>query len=176
VTSVNSVATLTSHMLDQTKQNDAQFCALPPANRSAFIEVFAAGRRQIERIMSPKIGSPAAPTKCNRRPPNDLRSPAKNSHRQNPTNPEPNDQLLAIVGDPTNKSDQTTARHSSINNHQSTIPPPPKTATSATRCRRRNRFLRHVRFARGIDFKWRFTRGRSLVRGEKCIRSSTQRI
>jgi hypothetical protein len=83
---------------DKMKQNDAHFCR--PANEAGpgSQEPLAEDRRQNDRILSPRMGPPTAPTTCKRRPQNDLRSAPKTSQRQNSIIPERQGILLRILG------------------------------------------------------------------------------
>jgi len=103
VRSSPSVTSVVNPDFNQMKQNDISFCCLMSVNRPGFLGPIAHGNRQNGRIMSPKTGSPAAATKCNRWPPNDLRPAPRNGRKQNLRILERQHVLLPTVADPRDK-------------------------------------------------------------------------
>jgi hypothetical protein len=91
-------------MPNKTKQNEAQFCRPSRAFLPVISETFDLRRRQNARVMSPKMGPPAAATKPNRWPPNDLRLAPRKCRKQNSTILGRQHDLSPTVPDPTDKT------------------------------------------------------------------------
>ena len=93
-------------MTNKMKQNEADFCRRASVNRPRSHGTFAERRRQNERIMSPKDGTPPATTICIHKPANDLRTTLAEAVKQNSKNPQRQHHLFTQSAQPPTKCPQ----------------------------------------------------------------------